>query len=198
MLIGTDFDNTIVSFDALFHRLAQERGLVPTDVAPTKEAIRDHLRLTGRELEWTRLQGIAYGPRMSEALAFPGAVEFFASARAAGIPTAIVSHKTRTPYVGEPYDLHAAANAWIRAAGIEADRVYFELTLADKLGRIASTGATHFVDDLPEFLAEPTFPDGVQRVLFDPNGSAAAGAAPFPRVSSWDELAQMLLPAPHR
>jgi hypothetical protein len=195
MLIGVDFDNTIVSYDALFHRLALEEELVSDDVPATKELVRDHLRATGREDDWTRLQGIAYGPRLAGAAAFPGAVEFFAAAREAGIRTAIVSHKTRHPYRGERHDLHAAARAWIEAAGLEAGEVHLELTKDAKLERIGRIGATHFVDDLPEFLAEPAFPEGVERILFDPNGSEAAASSGFPRASSWAELTRMLLPA---
>ena len=29
MLIGVDFDNTIVCYDGLFHRVAVEQGLIP-------------------------------------------------------------------------------------------------------------------------------------------------------------------------
>src|SRR5262245_43078397 len=44
MLIGVDFDNTIVSYDALFHRIATERDLIPADLPVNKTAVRDHLR----------------------------------------------------------------------------------------------------------------------------------------------------------
>jgi len=30
-MIGVDFDNTIVCYDALFHRVARERGLAPAE-----------------------------------------------------------------------------------------------------------------------------------------------------------------------
>ena len=49
MLVGLDFDNTIVCYDRLFHRLARERGLIPEHVPATKGAVRDHLRNVGRE-----------------------------------------------------------------------------------------------------------------------------------------------------
>ncbi|NDC63388.1 MAG: hypothetical protein EBZ59_05240, partial [Planctomycetia bacterium] len=104
-MIGIDFDNTIVCYDGVFGRLAVEQGLVPPAAATSKTAIRDHLRALGREDRWTELQGAIYGPRMMDAPPFPGVLEFFAACRAAGTPVAIVSHRTRFPYLGERHDL---------------------------------------------------------------------------------------------
>ena len=44
MVIGIDFDNTIVSYDDLFHRLATERGLIPAAFPSRKTSMRDFLR----------------------------------------------------------------------------------------------------------------------------------------------------------
>ena len=44
MRIGLDFDNTIVSYDALFHRVAREQDVVPANTPVNKIAVRDHLR----------------------------------------------------------------------------------------------------------------------------------------------------------
>ena len=43
MRIGVDFDNTIVCYDTLFHRLAVEEGLIPPDIPPRKEIGRAHV-----------------------------------------------------------------------------------------------------------------------------------------------------------
>lgn len=176
-MIGIDFDNTIVCYDEIFGRVAVERGLVPPHVATSKTAIRDHLRSVAQEDRWTELQGTIYGPRIMDAPPFPGVVDFFAACRAAGIQVAIVSHRTRFPYLGERHDLHAAARDWLARhgfhdpdrAGLPVDRVFLEETKEAKLARIAALGCTHFVDDLPEVLADPRFPAGVQPILFDPH-----------------------------
>ena len=63
MIVGVDFDTTIVGSDQLFHRVAVEQGLVPTATEPTKSAVRDQLRNTGQEDAWTELQGYVYGAR---------------------------------------------------------------------------------------------------------------------------------------
>jgi len=72
MRIGIDFDNTLVRYDALFHRVALEEGLIPAGLPVNKNAVRDHLRAQGIEARWTEMQGTVYGARMAEAEAFPG------------------------------------------------------------------------------------------------------------------------------
>ncbi|TSA53505.1 MAG: haloacid dehalogenase-like hydrolase, partial [Nitrosomonadaceae bacterium] len=114
MRIGIDFDNTIVSYDALFHKVARERNLVPSSAPVNKVAVRDYLRRIGQEEHWTEMQGYVYGSRMDEALAYEGVADFIRHAMAAGHQIFIVSHKTRYPFLGPQYDLHMAARAWIK------------------------------------------------------------------------------------
>jgi len=199
-VIGIDFDNTIVRYDDQFRQAAVEQGLVTPEIATSKTAIRDHLRASGREDRWTELQGEIYGPRMREATPFPGVGEFFMACRAAGIPVAIVSHRTRYPHLGPRHDLHAAARDWLArrgfhdpaGIGLPLDRVFFEETKDAKLARIADMGCTHFIDDLPELLAHPHFPANVRRILFDPHDQhelpAGIGVA-----ASWPLLLTLLL-----
>jgi hypothetical protein len=196
MLIGLDFDNTIVCYDHAFHRLALERGLIPAELPPSKSRVRDYLRARGREQAWIELQGLAYGQRMGEAELFPGADECIRGWLAGGLEVAVVSHKTRRPYAGDGPDLQAAAYAWLEARGglLGSAAVFFELTKHDKLRRIAELGCDWFVDDLPEFLGEPGFPTATRRVLFDPTG-AHTGEDRFPRGTSWAELARLIQPA---
>lgn len=198
MLIGLDFDNTIVCYDRLFHRLAGERGLVPPALPVAKQAVRDFLRAAGREDEWTELQGIAYGPRITDAEPFPGVKDFLRRCRESCVRVAIISHKTRHPYRGEKHDLHAAAHAFLGAhgfydvsdTGLSPDRVFLELTLAAKLARVGSLGCAAFIDDLPEVLAEPAYPAGVGKVLFDPAG-AHPDRPSYTRVPTWDRCADL-------
>jgi FMN phosphatase YigB (HAD superfamily) len=175
-LVGIDFDNTLVAYDTLFHRVALQEGLIPQDLAATKLAVRDYLRDAGREDRWTELQATVYGARMAEAEMYPGAYEFLAWARDAGLSLCIVSHKTRRPFLGPQYDLHAAARAWVESALadergrlVAPDRVFFELTREEKIARIAALGCDLYVDDLPEVLLDPSFPQGTRRILFDPD-----------------------------
>ena len=177
VVIGVDLDNTIVCYDRVFGPAAIERGLIPAGAADTKTAVRDHLRRAGREDAWTELQGYVYGPGMAAAESFPGVVEFFGRCVAENVPVAIISHRTRTPFLGPPHDLHQSARDWLITHGFADVRVLFELTPADKAARIAAVGCTHFIDDLPEFLGRPDFPSGVEPILF-------GEANPWPAIES--------------
>lgn len=193
MLVGLDFDNTIVNYDTLFHRVAVEGGWIPAHWPATKVAVRDRLRDTGQEEIWTGMQGVVYGSRMAEAEMFPGVREFMRWARSTGIDLAIVSHKTRHPFIGPKHDLHAAARGWIeqslrdaQGALIAPARVFFELSREEKCARVAALACDCFVDDLPEVLTCAAFPKDVEPVLFDPEGHHED--ANLPRVHSWREL----------
>lgn len=200
MLIGVDFDNTIVCYDHLLHGFAVERGWIPQDVAATKHAVREHLRSSGDEDRWTELQGFVYGKLILQATPFPGVLEFFRACRGRRVEVAIISHRTRLPFRGPQLNLHEAARNWLEThgffdadgIGLNEDRVFFEETWEQKLSRIASAGCSHFIDDLPEFLDQPMFPADVQRTLFDPHGGHV-GPLGFGRVGSWLEIAELLL-----
>jgi hypothetical protein len=175
MVIGVDFDNTIVSYDLLFRQLALEESLIPNDFPANKTLIRDHLRSTGREYLWTALQGAAYGSRILEARPFPGVKNTIARLIQSGVEVRIISHKTRLPIVGLPFDLHSAARDWLEKegfwtslVGLQQEQVFFEPTKEDKIARIVSEGCSAFIDDLPEILVSPLFPEAVRRYLFDP------------------------------
>jgi hypothetical protein len=169
---------------------------VPTTVARTKLAVRDHLRAIGKEDVWTEMQGYVYGARMAEAEAYPGVIEFMQWARENSIELCIVSHKTRHPFIGPAYDLHAAARDWIKlnlgagqSALVAEDRVYFELTKEEKISRVASVRCDWFIDDLPEILQAPAFPVNVSRMLFDPDQHHASTAG-MQCLSAWAAIQQ--------
>ena len=200
MRIGVDLDNTIVCYDGLFHRLAGERGLIPPHLPPHKRAVRDYLRGQGQESLWTELQGIAYGSRMGEAVPFPGVQDFFARCRQREADVLIISHRTRFPVTGEAVDLHVAARAWIAQYGLlggpascpAEERVFLELTREAKMRRIADLHCACFIDDLPELLADEAFPQGVTRILFDPQ-QEDAGHPAYRRAATWSEITDWLL-----
>ncbi len=189
--LGVDFDNTIVCYDEVFHRLALAEGLIPTTVPCDKTSVRDFLRAAGREDRWTAMQAVVYGERMPEARPFPGVLDFFAACAERSLRVSILSHRTRQPIAGAPCDLHAAAFRWLEANGfvdlISRDAIHFRETRAEKVARVRETGCTHFIDDLPEFLAEPLLPPDLHRILFDP--ARAVRAKPgLTVVASWPEV----------
>src|SRR6516165_7715035 len=177
MLIGIDFDNTIVCYDELFYRVAVEQRLIPVSVHASKSAVRGYLEEREQGDAWTELQGYVYGARLSEAEVFPGALEFLGRCARSGYGLCIISHKTRYPALGPRYDLHQAAQQWLEMQGffdankigLSRNQVYFELTQEAKVDRIAEVGCSVFIDDLPEVLTKRGFPAKVKRILFDPH-----------------------------
>jgi hypothetical protein len=200
ILCGLDFDNTIVRYDEIFHRVARQEGLVPADVRRSKDGVRDYLRARGREAAWTELQGRVYGARMLDAPAFPGVLDCVRRARSRGVRFCIVSHRTRHPVLGPPHDLHGAAFAWLDAngffdearTGLERRDVYLELSREDKLARIAALGCDYFVDDLPELVTDPDFPAHVHAILFDPNDQYGVHGG-VDRARSWGDVERRLV-----
>ncbi len=188
MILGFDFDNTIIRYDALFHRVAREEGLIDASIPVNKNAVRDHLRSAGNEEAWTQMQGTVYGARMQEAQAFPGAIETLRALRDAGHTLYIISHKTRYPYLGERHDLHASARSWIEAhlhGVLPSEHVLFHEKKEEKIARIGALGCAAFVDDLPEILLHAAFPAGVTRYLFAEEADAHPA---YTRLRDWAEV----------
>ncbi len=197
-MIGVDFDNTIARYDDAFPEAAVARGLVAPSPDWTKTSLRDHLRRIGREDDWTELQGQIYGPMIGLADPFDGVLTFFETASSGNADIAIVSHKTKTPYRGEPHDLHAAARGWLEAKGFHAepvnlpkDKVHLEETRDAKYARIAALKCRVFIDDLPEFLGDNGFPEGPEPLLFDPNDHHTDERR-FRRFSRWADIARYI------
>lgn len=197
MRLGLDFDNTLISYDRLFHHVALDQALIPEEIAAEKNAVRDYLRQQGREQQWTRLQGEVYGSRILEAEPYPGMQAVLKGLSGRQIPMCIVSHKTRTPYLGEPWDLHAAARSWLEQQGFHdvnglawsQEQVFFELTKEAKVARILALGCTHYVDDLPEILA--MLPDSIEKILFSPSGDLLVPPG-WKCMTAWQVLPNLL------
>ena len=197
MILGIDFDNTIIKYDELFHKIACEKDLISSELPKQKNAVRDFLRTAGVEDEWTIIQGEVYGERIKEALPFPGMLETLEKLNAQQVPKNNVSLKTRELYLGSKRDLHAAAMNWLilnriihtDAAGITEDKVFFEVTKEDKINRIVQIGCTHYVDDLPEILE--MIPNGVNKILFSPNGEEIINSN-WTLIRSWNDLPSIL------
>ncbi|WP_319585146.1 aminoglycoside phosphotransferase family protein [uncultured Pseudodesulfovibrio sp.] len=182
MLIGVDLDNTIITYDALFRRLADEGGFLADDGRMSKKEVRDTMwTQDGGHQAWTDIQALAYGPRIAEADAFPDALKFFRRCREQGVEVCIVSHKTEFA-ASDPErscNLREAAMGWLEGHGffaedsaLESDRVYFASTRQEKVNLIRELGCDLFVDDLIEVFEEPGYPDSAVPVLFVPIGTA--------------------------
>ena len=202
IVFGVDFDNTIAGYDTIFHQAAFERGLIGEDVTRSKDSVRDAVRLSSfGETEWQKLQALVYGPRMSEATPNDGVLSFIKECGLRDVPVFVISHKTEFANLDETgTNLREAALNWLDSAGffdagtgLTTDRVYFENTRMEKLARIEALGCTHFVDDLLETLQEKSFPSGVEKILYAPDGRSdlmTGGST----IGSWSEAVALLSP----
>ena len=202
MLIGLDFDNTIVCYDQAIALLAEELLELPADVPRTKLGLRNFLRAAGREPEWTAFQGELYGPGMRFAEPFDGAIATMQQLLDEGRDLVIISHRSRRPYAGEPHDLHAAARGWVaerlQSEGLfgsigDKSAVYFLETRDQKVEMITHLGCEAFLDDLPEVLSAPGFPAAAAGILFDPAGLFVSyEESGYIWISSWVQLPDKL------
>ena len=197
MILGFDFDNTIIDYDDVFSRVAKEQELVPSSLMNGKELVRNYLRNEGREDEWTRLQGEVYGRRILEATPAENAFDIISFFFEKEISMRIVSHKTQWPYSGPRFDLHGAARGWLNKYGFcdtkglnwPGEWIYFEETKEKKISRIMELGCTHFVDDLPEILE--MLPSSVIKILYAPI-SVVSGSTNWLVMGAWSELPALL------
>ena len=199
MLIGLDFDNTIVCYDKAIARLADELFDLPPDLPRTKLALRDFLRQTNREPEWTAFQGALYGPGMAYAEPFEQALETMQALKDMGHSLCIVSHRSLRPYAGPAYDLHAAARGWVQerlacTGLVQNESVFFYETREQKIAAVSNMGCEVFLDDLPEVLADADFQQSCQAILFDPEKSHMQSE--HTRIAHWSELPSLISSQP--
>jgi hypothetical protein len=198
MILGLDFDNTIIRYDELFHKVALEKGLIPSSLPAEKNEIRDYLYRLNMEDTWTRMQGEVYGARINEARPFEGMLQALHSLKSARIKMCLVSHKTRTPYLGPSYDLHQAARGWLTKQGFfdahglcwEEDHVFFKRSKEEKVRQIVSLGCSHYIDDLPEILK--MLPSKITKILFSPRNRIKE-QNDWLVLRSWKDLPSLLM-----
>ena len=196
MRIGIDFDNTIACYDGVFHAAALERGLIPTDLAPRQEQRPRSPQRRWPQGRFHRTARLclrrAHGPGV--ALSGLRRIYWRRTRRRprtlhrqpqdpASDPGAQARHACGRPRLsGRPRSGRRGASQ------IDPARVFFELTKEEKVARAASLRCEMFIDDLPEILAMPGFPEGMRKILFDPENQFAGspdGAGKFDRRSSW-------------
>jgi hypothetical protein len=178
MKVGVDFDNTIVNYDKVFHKVALEQSLIKSNLTVSKNAVRDYLKGKDQNDIWTELQGYVYGKRLLDAEVFPGFIDFLIFASKNKINVIIVSHKTIYPYLGTQYNLHDSAREFIAESLTNKNKnfvnkrnIFFESTLANKVLRINREFCDFFIDDLPEVFALNDFPNRTKKILFNPDKS---------------------------
>lgn len=179
-IVGIDFDNTIVSYDALAHAMAVEQELVPASFSPQKEKLRDEIRARHGDEEWQKIQAVIYGDRMHEAVLMPEAGSFLQECSKRLIPVHIISHKTEhSNLLKRGTNFRTAALRWMKRhhfftrLGLSLNQIHFTSTRQEKIQKIQQLGCTHFIDDLEEFFREESFPTGITKILYAPGKSSS-------------------------
>jgi len=198
MLVGVDFDNTIVSYDQVFHREALAAGLIDAELPQTKLAVRQQIWDRYGDIVWQRLQGQIYGPKMSAAQMIDGALDFFRTCYELQIPTQIISHKTEYGHFDDSRtSLRQVALQWLEAqgffaagTGLQPELVSFENTRSEKIARINASGCSHFIDDLPEVLLDRQLSEQIRPILFAPAEKQAA--ASLFCCCSWEQVSALI------
>ena len=198
-IVGVDLDNTLAMYDGLMHTVALEMNLISTDIEPNKKLIRDAIRLLPKgEIEWQKLQGAVYGPRMHGALVAEGAVSFFQACKRKASKVFVVSHKTQhANYDPTNTNLHKSAMKWMtdnrffdpEGLSLARNEIYMEETRQAKLEQVARLGCEYFVDDLEEVFLEPGFPNNVQGILYHPDAKQTCPYGVQP-ATSWNEISE--------
>jgi hypothetical protein len=197
-VVGIDFDNTIISYDGVLHRLALERQLIDAGARKSKKHIRDTIRRgPDGELAWQELQAILYGPAIGDAVLIEGVADFVRACRRRGVRVYVVSHKTACSNLGRStVNFRTAATTWMRqhrffdhdGLGFDEQDVFYETTRQEKVARIAALGCTHFIDDLEETFLEQEFPSGVKKLLYNPHAEPVT-ARGVQICGNWNEVA---------
>lgn len=200
MVIGVDFDNTLICYDQAFHQVARGEGLIQPGTPVTKRAVRDVVRQgPGGDLAWQRLQFQVYGPSIRQSRPAPGAREFLARCSREGIQVFLISHKTEFASLDPGgTSLRQAALDWLEAeaffqgTALSPQAVRFGATRAEKLAHIREMGCTLFIDDLEEVFREPGFPAQVQGILYAPDRERLTGLPGVTLARSWTAVTDLV------
>ncbi len=96
MIIGIDFDNTIINYSFLFSQIAQDKQWILSDKPLTKSEVKKKMLLMdGNDLRWQELQSIVYGHEIHQAKPFDYLLTFLKEVKKNNDIVYIISHKTK-------------------------------------------------------------------------------------------------------
>ncbi len=197
MIIGIDFDNTIVSYDKIFFEVAKELNLISKDTFRNKTEVRDEIRKIKGDIEWQKIQSIVYAYRMDSAEIMDGLGKFLEFCKENRAKVYIVSHKTMHAHFDEEKrNLRQIALDWLKkneffsnnVFNLEQKDVFFESTREEKVQRIADLNCDIFIDDLEEVFLEKSFPKETKKILFLPEGEKSPHLVNCTVCRSWVEV----------
>ena len=197
MIIGFDFDNTIINYKNSFKYIALKKKLIPNNINQDKNSIKDYLKSKNKDEEWTVLQGEVYGEHILRAKIYEGVKDTFNWLLNNNIKIYIISHKTKFPYLGKKINLRSSAIKWINKnllvedikKKISKNDIFFEDSIEKKINKIKELKCNIYVDDLPEILN--LLPNNIIKILFSPNNQNQNNKHDF-FMNNWNALPKMI------
>ena len=150
MLVGIDLDNTIIDYSPIYKKILIDRKIHLKKNKDPKKLLKESIKNN----EWTELQGIIYGQKISYAKLFVNFENFLKFSKIHNIEIVIVSHKTKYPYVGKKINLHEAAKKFLKKKLTNykyIKKIFFENSIKKKIDRIKKLDCDFFIDDLKKF-----------------------------------------------
>lgn len=194
MIIGIDFDNTIIDYNNLFYEAGLSLGVLPDTASYSKKTIRDYLIEKKREQDWIKIQGLVYGKYIRTANVMAGFSSFSDLCYENGWNIYIISHKTKDSLVGEKINLHTSALHWLEDNGIYGPDirgavagVFFESTRFEKICRINQLCCNVMIDDLADVLLHPDLLKDIVKILYDPDVKNTPNPGYF-IAGKWDQI----------
>ncbi len=201
MIIGIDFDNTIIDYNNVFLDTSKSMGFLPQDISVAnfgKEEIRNFIRsLDKGETKWQKLQAQVYGPQINKASIMDGFLQFLYSRQKYDDEIYIISHKSLHPAQDENINLRQYALEWLESQNLfhtylSRINIFFESTRREKLARIQQLKCHVFIDDLVEIFMDPRFPSLTYKILLTKN-SLNCFSPSIIQFDCWDKITQHIL-----
>lgn len=198
MIIGIDFDNTIIDYSDVFGRVALQCGIIQNSELKSKTEVKNHLISAGKEEDWTELQGKVYGSHIMDAKPYDHVLEEIDHMVSKGHKLKIISHKTKYPFIGDRVDLRMSATKWMisnkiikeRSPNIIMNDVFFCDTISEKVNEIQKQRCDLFIDDLITVLDK--IDNSVRKILFNPNSTNKKENNNVLELSDWRQIGQYI------
>lgn len=151
--VGIDLDNTIISYNNSFLRLAKKYNLSKTR-SLNKNIIKKNIIKKFGMSEWTRCQGEIYGKEILINNSHKDVKKNLIFLKKK-FNIFLISHRSKYPYLGKKINLHERAIQWLNKKKFLGEneiftkkKVFFETSLQKKIERINKLNCKIFIDDL--------------------------------------------------
>ncbi len=191
IIIGIDFDNTIVDYKNLFSKVAKTKNFIKRENL-NKTELKQFLIKNFHENEWTKIQGEVYGKTIFEAKPYKNFLNSISHLNNNKFEKLIISHKTKYPILGKKYNLQKSAIKWLKnnnilssKTGLKKSRVFFNESIENKIRTIKKFKCNYFIDDMKFILS--LLPNKIEKILFDPY-KLEKNSSKYILIHNWNDI----------